>query len=1243
MNTYQLYTIGKIFGIEDGMFVSVYEEYKSALLHIDKFSHIILFYIELTENKSDNLNFTIEERKQAIKNIQQYSLTQIKIAVVKVLSIDNKQGVIRIDCAISCCGDLVDIKPYFPIEDRIKECIVSNDLASFPSFIQYNSINNDTNCQSLPDNLSSLKTNNLLHELNSTGVIRKTGGLCVIEFEMIDESIIKYFSQFSHIQIFWWFSRFEKETFRKTRECNPPYENAPRTGVFASRSPVRPNPIGLTTARILNINTKRKSIEISIVDAFDKTPVLDIKPYIPFLHRVEKCNVPSWVDHWSEWYIEQASTSAKGKNISLSESDFQRISGLMSVVEIPKTIDIRAMIEKKIDNTSQDLIIIKGAKENNLKNISLTIPKNKITVITGLSGSGKSSLAFDTIFSESQRRFMDNISSTGRQFFKQFERPNVDQISNLPPAIAVEQKSINRNIRSTVGTVSGINDFLRLLYARIGIRHCPDCGRAIEVKTAHEITNLLTNLNETAFFNIVSLKNNQIVFSNHHQNTINNSIDSIESLKNTIKQLLENESGAFKVELSEGYSFILHTRNHCYYCGNSFFELTPSFFSNNNPDSMCSECDGLGTKMSVSPELIVAYPEKSILDGASDWWGDLRKFSDKPTGNWMKGEVIALAQSMKVDLEIPWNRLPDNFKHRALFGTDGESVQLIYKGSKGRSGEINRPVEGAVNNIKRLFRGSHGKNSSDFYLQFMSECECPSCHGEQLNSEARFVTIADMRFPEISSMTITALHDWIQKLPAKLDDNQFLISRETIASITHKTEALNNVGLGYLSLKRSLPTLSGGECQRLRLSSQLGSGLTNLLYILDEPSIGLHSSDQIKLINTLKNLRDCGNTLIIVEHDKTAMLEADYLIDIGPGAGINGGHLVAQGTPKGIMENDASITGKYLSHKLRIGTNLKKMKRTPYGYLEINGACKNNLKDISVSIPLGVFTCFTGKSGSGKSSLVTKTLSPILTYYYNHKVLLKGDYKEIKGLEQIDNVITITQEAIGRTPRSNPATYTGVFDEIRNIFAITPHALEKGFTPNRFSFNSKDGRCNSCKGEGRTKIEMNFMPDVWITCPECMGKRFNKETLQVTYKNKTITDILEMDIDEASIIFEDNKKVAQILNTLKDVGLGYLKLGQSASTLSGGEAQRIKLSKELSNLKKGKTLYILDEPTTGLHFSDIEHLLTLIHKIIEDGNTVIVIEHNNEMVNNADWMIELGPEGGEKGGYIIYEGKPYKH
>ncbi|MBN2401835.1 MAG: excinuclease ABC subunit UvrA [Spirochaetes bacterium] len=1240
MKNYNLRSIGTVAENDSSGKIIISNEYIPALLHIGKFSHVIVFWIRRNRNMPDKFNCNSGKLKQLFEKYIKYSLSPINLSVAKIINVNEESGSMELSgCIIPGSAVIVDIKPYFPVEDRVKQCLVPDEFSVLPPFVPENNIAFSGHAV-IREHKNSTAGTASGTEIKQNGIIRKKDGKCLIELTDADYNFFDFLNNFSHIQILWWFSRFEKDNFRKTTQCDPPYEKAPRTGVFASRSPVRPNPVGLTTARILEIVPKKKIIEINAIDAFDKTPVLDIRPYIPFINRVEKCVVPVWVDHWSEWFTEQERGSGS-ENIALTDSDFSRLCNLSGFDKTqaepqPEPVPINASV---IENSAGDFIAVIGAKENNLKNISLKIPKNKMTVITGLSGSGKSTLAFDTIYAESRRRFMDSISSTGKQFFKQFERPAVDQILNLPPAIAVEQKAISRNARSTVGTVSEINDYLRLLYARIGVRHCPECGRAVEPKTASEIANLLLNMYKGTSFTIASVKDNKPK-GEFAVPAGSDAADFSGKLNPIIKEILEKESGAFQVLIPENDAFILHTRNHCYYCGKSFFELTPSYFSNNNPESMCPDCSGLGTQMNVSPDLIVACPDKSILDSASGWWGDLKKFINKPTGNWMKGEVIALAQSMNIDLEIPWNKLPDEFRQKALFGTEGETVNLSYRGSKGRSGDISRPVEGAVNHIKRLFRVSHGKASSEFYLQFMDEKECPACHGEQLSSEARYITVAGKRFPEITAMSINSLHEWLRKLPENLSKNQMDISREIIESILQRAESLINTGLHYLTLKRSLPTLSGGEAQRLRLSTQLGCGLTNLLYILDEPSVGLHHSDHKKLINTMKRLRDNGNTLIVVEHDEDTMLEADHLIDMGPGAGMNGGQITAQGTPDEIMQNNYSLTGRYLRKKIITGSGIKKNARTNYGYLTLKGACKNNLKNINVSFPLGMFICITGKSGSGKSSLITKTLSPLLKYYYDHGILIKGDYDALEGAELIDNVITITQEAIGRSPRSNPATYTGVFEEIREIFASTPQAKNRKYTANRFSFNSKDGRCDSCEGDGRKKIEMNFMPDVWITCPDCDGKRFNKETLEIIFKNKSIADIMEMDINEAAILFSDNGKISQILNTLKDVGLGYLKLGQSALTLSGGEAQRVKLSRELSKIKTGKCIYIIDEPSTGLHFSDIDHLLVLIHRIVDSGNTVIIIEHNTDIIKNADWIIELGPEGGDNGGYIIYEGTP---
>jgi len=1233
MNNYTLKPIGYVNQLDSYQELVISNDYKPALLHVDKFSHIIIFWIN--NNVKDFFNKVSESNEyyRLLNGRNNYSFSPIRINVAKIKNIREKEGVIEIYNAITPQSTtIVDIKPYFPVEDRVKNCTIPDNLSSLPDFI-LDGLSNDVLVMLNSNKI--IPSNNIDNNISiaSCGMIKRNGGQCLIEFDSIRDGIFDYYEAFSHIQILWWFNHFEKENFRKTTQCNPPYEKAPRTGVFASRSPVRPNPIGLTTVRIIKIDKKKKILEISHTDAFDKTPIIDIRPYIPFLFRVKECKVPQWVDHWSEWVEESHASSSN--TIDLQDSDFSRLREFSNDKEILNNNDYNIKNESKTSIENNDFIIVSGARENNLKNISVKIPKNKMTVITGLSGSGKSTLAFDTIYAESQRRFMDSISSTGRQFFKQFERPAVEQVLNLPPAIAVEQKTISRNSRSNVGTVSEISDYLRLLFARIGIRHCPKCGRAVEVQTIPEIVNLLSNLNQS--FDIISLKNNKIKGS--FTSKVKDNEKFINELKEIAKEITDKESGAFKV-ISNKDEFILHTRNHCYYCGISFFELTPSFFSSNNPESMCPDCDGLGAQMSVSPDLIVSSPEKSILDGASEWWGDLRKYLKKPTGNWMKGEVIALAQSMNVDLEKPWKDLDAEFKQKALFGTDGEIVSLTYKGSRGRSGDISRPVEGAVNCIKRLFRDSHGKGSNEFYLQFMDERKCPTCNGEQLSTEARFVTVAGKRFPEITFMSIDSLFEWLNNLPQQLSKKHFQISTEIIQNLTKKAQSLLNVGLHYLSLNRSIPTLSGGEAQRLRLATQLGCGLTNLLYILDEPSVGLHHSDHLKLINTMKQLRNAGNTIIVVEHDAKTMLEADYLIDMGPGAGINGGSIVAQGTPKEVMENPNSITGKYLKNEFLLGNKIKKKQKKLTNWVKLYGATKNNLKGVNASFPLGMFICVTGKSGSGKSSLITHTLSPILSYYYNHNVLLKGDYDKIEGIEQLDNIISITQEAIGRSPRSNPATYTGVFDEIRNVFASTEQAKSKKYSLNRFSFNSKEGRCEACEGEGRKKIEMNFMPDVWITCSECNGMRFIMETLQVTYKNKSIADVLDMDINEAIEFFSENNKILKILSTIQDVGLGYIKLGQSALTLSVGEAQRVKLAKELSKSDTGNTMYILDEPTTGLHFADIEHLLTLLHRITDSGNTVIVIEHSIDLIKNSDWVINLGPEGGENGGFITYEGVP---
>ncbi|HQO23842.1 MAG TPA: excinuclease ABC subunit A, partial [Spirochaetota bacterium] len=729
---------------------------------------------------------------------------------------------------------------------------------------------------------------------------------------------------------------------------------------------------------------KAAAIEINDTDAFDKSPVIDLIPYIPSEYRVKDFFLPDWINHWGEWY-EDSFTDTKAKQTI--DSDFRRLENLYEFKNEKNLIKPSVKAEKKTGSSSDiNFIKISGACENNLKNVSINIPKKQITVFTGLSGSGKSSLAFDTIFAESSRRFMDSLSTSARISFKQFERPSFDKIENLPPAIAVEQKSVQRNSRSTVGTYSEISDYLRLFFSRIGIRHCPSCGKAVEPKTPRQIAEIIYSIRGKTEFEIHSVKKGVLigaVLDNQEKN----------SFIETIEDILKIENGALKLRTKDNQEFILHTRNHCYHCGKSFFDLTPSFFSLNNPEAVCRECGGSGRKIEVSENLIIEHPDKSILDGASAWWGDMRKFINKPSANWMKGEIIALAQSMNVDLELPWTNLPSDFKHKALYGTNGEKATLSYKSSNGRSGEICKPAEGAVSHINRLFRSSHGKISADFYLQFMEEKECPECKGEKLNAEARFVTAGKKRFPELDLLSIDSLYDWTESLHAILSPEEEVLCEDIIKGIKTRAEALREVGLNYLQVGRSVSTLSGGEGQRLKLASQFGCGLSDMLYILDEPTSGLHAGDYSKIIHSIKKLRDSGNTVIVVEHNTEVIKEADYIADFGPGAGSEGGNIVAEGTPEQIMKNNNSVTGKYLLPQSKHKSSNQNIDHT--NSIRITGARKNNLKSITASFPLGKLTCVIGRSGSGKSSLVTKTLVPVLDHYSKHGSIIKGDYDSI--------------------------------------------------------------------------------------------------------------------------------------------------------------------------------------------------------------------------------------------------------
>ena len=950
-----------------------------------------------------------------------------------------------------------------------------------------------------------------------------------------------------------------------------------------------------------------------------------------------------------------------------------------------------------IDSSSQQAmfpglgdILVRGARQHNLKHINVRIPRNKFVVITGVSGSGKSSLAFDTIYAEGQRRYVESLSSYARQFMEQMEKPHVDQITGLSPAIAIEQKALTRNPRSTVGTVTDVLAYLRVLYARLGIPHCPQCGRAVRAQSAQQIADQLANLPQETHLQLLAplARNRKGSFQNALREALlqgyvraridgqvfdlaeidqgsaiqmdKNKKHNVElvvdrlvvppqadewqdfqlRLVDSVETCLKAGSGLVLICLEDGQEILLSEHNACPECEISFAELQPQMFSFNSPLGMCDECNGLGVKLQVDPDLIIEHPELSLLDGASRWFRNLRK---KGEGAWQVSNLTSIARHFGVNLETPWNQQPESFRKAILYGSAGEKIHFRFDVENDYGnwhGESEREVKGIIFNINRLFRQTKSEYTRRWYASFMSQQPCPKCGGERLCPEARYVTVGDKRLPELTSLSIAAIHDWVSSLPGKLNPEQLQVGAELIEEIRQRLAFIRNVGLHYLTLDRPAPTLSGGEGQRIRLAAQIGSGLVGVLYILDEPSIGLHPRDHRSLLDTLIHLRDLGNTVMVVEHDAATMHSADWIIDLGPGPGILGGDVVAAGSPEEIMANPASLTGRYLSGELQVTAPNGRKRRKPSGFMTVKGARLHNLKNIDVRFPLGALTCVTGVSGSGKSSLIAQTLYPAMMRSLHSSPTVPGPHDAVLGLDLVDKVINVTQEPIGRTPRSNPGTYVGVLNEIRKVFAATPEARALGFGAGRFSFNVKGGRCEACAGYGSKKVEMHFLPDVWVTCKECSGKRFNRQTLSITYKGATIADVLNMDVQQALKFFANHPDIARMLQTLHDVGMDYVKLGQSALTLSGGEAQRVKLAKELSKLSTGRTLYILDEPTTGLHFADIQRLLDVLHRLTDAGNTVIIIEHNLDVIKTADWIIDLGPEGGDTGGYIVAEGTP---
>ena len=919
----------------------------------------------------------------------------------------------------------------------------------------------------------------------------------------------------------------------------------------------------------------------------------------------------------------------------------------------------------------REYIKIRGAHENNLKGINVDIPRNELVVLTGMSGSGKSSLAFDTIYAEGQRRYMESLSSYARQFLGQMEKPNVERIDGLSPAISIDQKSTNRNPRSTVGTVTEIYDYFRLLYARIGIPHCPKCGHVIAKQSVDQMVDQIMEMGEGTRIQLLApvVKGRkgehvkvldrakrsgyvrvrvdgslyelteEIKLDKNIKHNIEIVVDRLvvkpgieRRLTDSIENVLEFAEGLMVVDVIGGEPVNFSQSFSCPDCGISISEVEPRSFSFNNPFGACPVCFGLGYKMEFDVNLMIPDQSVSINDGAIAVMG-WQSCTDK--GSFTHAILLALCKEYHFDLDTPFEQYPEKVQHVLLHGTGGKEVEVHYQGQRGR-GVYPVAFEGLIKNVERKYRETASEIMKQEYETFMRITPCSECKGMRLKKESLAVTVSDKNIYEVTSLSITDLYDFVENM--KLTTQQQLIGKQVLKEIRARVGFLKDVGLEYLSLSRATASLSGGEAQRIRLATQIGSGLVGVCYILDEPSIGLHQRDNDKLLNTLKSLRDLGNTLVVVEHDEDTMLAADYIVDIGPGAGSHGGEVVACGTAEDIMKNPDSVTGQYLSGKIQIP--VPKERRKPAGYLKVLGAQENNLKNINVEFPLGVFTCVTGVSGSGKSSLVNEILYKHLARDLNRARCIPGKHKGIEGIEQLDKVIDIDQSPIGRTPRSNPATYTGVFDQIRDLFASTPDAKAKGYSKGRFSFNVKGGRCEACGGDGIIKIEMHFLPDVYVPCEVCGGKRYNRETLDVKYKGKSIFDVLDMTVEEAMPFFENLPSIRRKIETLNDVGLSYVKLGQPSTTLSGGEAQRIKLATELSRRSTGKTIYILDEPTTGLHFADVHKLVEILHRLADGGNTVVVIEHNLDVIKTADYIIDIGPEGGDRGGTVIAQGTP---
>ncbi len=1163
-HTCTLKAIGKATVQNGETIFQIVPQYTKALTNLRHFSHLIMF--------SHNTN-------------------RILHYVCKAHLVDEEEGIIITDNTDIPDNTIIhDIKPYFPCEDKIPSKKRRNGKKRHRT-VRYN---NQLNEETLNDSVT----------FEAKGLFKHIGGkgTLLMNNEWKNKKAIK-----DYARVFWWFNQFEAKRYRNTLVCQPPYENAPRSGIFATRSPVRLNPIASTVVKIVDVQGNQFTVDG--FDGFDNSVILDIIPYDPEKENIENAVIPEWLSHWEDHRsFRMEKEINRTLTLQLSDTD-QLIEDFIDQKTKHPTAD--TPIEPK--NTDYEHITVKNAWKNNLKNISVTIPKHKITVITGVSGSGKSTLAFDTIYAESSRQFLSIMNNDNS-----IQKPEVDEIAGLQPAVGIGQKTSAINPRSTVGTFSGIAELLRSLFSTIGVRHCEHCHNPVEVLSEGAIINHLKKITQKTSVQISA-----------HGKTKTTELK--EDIDSTLKKALKEGNGAI-IATIEDHDYLLQTKLFCYHCNTMMFDTSPAIFSANNPEYMCKTCKGLGYELTINPDKVIDNPNLSILDEASKFWGSLRKFREKPNANWMKGEVIALAEDMNVDLELPWKDLPKAYRQQVLYGTPGKKVSFSYKNTNGRRGTIEREVAGVINTLKRLLtEGAASERKSGIVDQFVVKTPCSSCNGEKIMPTGRLVEINGMRYPECEKLSMQSLIKWIEELA--LSEQKYNRSKIIRDKILFQTKRVIDMGLGYLSLNRSMPTLSGGESRRLQLASQFGTNLSNMLYIMDEPTKGLHPKDYSKLMDKIKELRDKENSIIMVEHRNEIIREADYIIDIGKGAGKYGGEVIACGTLDEIKLNPDSITAKYLNNKSKrqppTASNCKGKT------INIMGAKGHNLKNIDVAFPLNSFICVTGVSGSGKSSLVSQTLYPVIASKLGQKITECLPYDEITGIESLKDIVLVSQKPIGRTPKSTPATYSGVFDLIREEFAATPEAKAHKFGKEHFSFNGKKGQCEVCNGLGQLKIPMSFMDDIWITCHHCGGKRYREEILDVHYKGKTIYDVLDTEIRDALELFKDKQKIHHILSTLNDVGLSYIKLGQSATTLSGGEAQRLKLGKELTTGNAKDTLYILDEPTTGLHFKDTENLVNVLKKLVEKGNTVIAIEHNTDFISCCDYEIELGHGGGEEGGYVV--------